>query len=133
MVPGLDEWSSEHRLYDWGRGGLRTYGKRRLRSPETGRQTSTFHPCWLGEFSVEPCPAGVGFIRCLKSLTGDVYTVYARRGRYWVRSRIIAPAWAMREARRKYPRADRHWADRYTQPEHERALGKIWSDMEVAS
>lgn len=92
-------WSG-HRLYDWGRKGLRSTGNVWVRC-ETGRPRKRFdyHAGTLG-FALLPVGGDRRLLYRVKRIApGEVWPVYERAGMYWSRRYYIVPDDALRLAR----------------------------------
>jgi len=92
-------WSGQ-RLYDWGRGGLRSQGNVLVR-PARGRARKTFH---YHQGTVELVSMAVGGDRRLlyrvRALApGETWPVYERSGKFWSRRYYLVPPAALATAR----------------------------------
>jgi len=96
------EWSG-HRLYDWGRAGLRSTGNVWVRPAGAGRPRKTFgYHVGSAEFSQVRCGGDRRLLYRVRALAPDeVWPVYQRAGKYWARRYYIVPAAALQLARQQ--------------------------------
>ena len=95
IVPSA--WSG-HRLYDWGRGGLRSTGNVWVRGGGRPRKRFDYHVGAVG-FAELRVGGDRRLLLRVKSLApGEVWPVYERAGKYWARRYYIVPGAAVRVA-----------------------------------
>jgi len=105
MVSKSERWTnvpaawSGHRLYDWGRKGLRSTGNIYVRAAgHRPRKTFDFH-VGTHAFAYLTVPTNQKVLYRVKALAGDeVWPVYVRAGKFWKRDHYIVPAAALAEA-----------------------------------
>ena len=89
-----------HRLYDWGRKGLRSTGNIWIRGQ--GHRPCKAFGYHIGDAAFGLLPVGGSrrlLCRVKQVAPGEVWPVYERAGRFWARRYYIVPADALRTAR----------------------------------
>ncbi len=91
-----EEWHNKT-LFDWGSKGYRVEGNQAIKAE--GRRAKTFNKLWLQELTRIKPGEDPGLVRHLRQMTGEVWTVKSRKGKYWNTDHYLAPQKAIDDAR----------------------------------
>lgn len=95
------EWIEVEALYDWGQKGLRVAGQTAIKTATRGwRARKTFDRGWIPQHQLGTLMAGTDtpVLREVRKLTDEVWPVFEKQGKYWHKSRYLAPKQAIAEA-----------------------------------
>lgn len=90
-------WSG-HRLYDWGKKGLRSTGNVWVRCQPRPRKTFDYHTGRIGLVMLTVPADRRLLLRVRKVAPAEVWPVYERAGKFWSRRYYIVPGDALRTA-----------------------------------